>query len=126
MQHFAETQLQRSLWGSRSMKVSKLGHHLERSRASIAWVSNLVDECRRSVAWESRSLSYVRDSAGFESHQPCASCISSHQVIREHNLSHKAWGAVKRPASFHRYNAVRDHKPDRGYSHKLPHPAIRI
>ena len=40
------------------------------------------------------------------------------RVIREHNLSHKTWGVVKRPVSFHRYNAVRDHKADRSYSHK--------
>jgi len=60
------------------MKIWKLGNHLEGSRRTIDGFSNLVDQCRRSVTEESRSLVKVNDSVGFESHQPCASCVSSH------------------------------------------------
>jgi hypothetical protein len=74
---------------------------------------NLVDQCKRSVTEESRSLAKVNDSVGFESHQPCASCVSSHWIVCKHNLSQRTRAAVKGAVAFHGHNAVCDNEVDR-------------
>src|SRR5271166_5546994 len=93
--------------------MSELRDDLKGSRGSIDGFSNQVDECRRSVAQESRTLADVHDSSGFEPHESCAGCIGSNRVIRKYDLSQRTRGAIKRPVSFHRNNAVRDNEVDR-------------
>src|SRR5271157_5380028 len=93
--------------------MSELRDDLKGSRGSIDGFSNQVDECRRSVAQESRTLADVHDSSGFEPHESCAGCIGSNRVIRKYDLSQRTRSAVEWPVSFHRNNAVRDHKVDR-------------
>src|SRR5271167_5150711 len=92
------------------MKILKLWNHLEWSRGRCNGLSDLVGEFRRGVAEESRSLLNVNDAVGFKPHQSRAGRIGSHWIIRKHDLSETTRRAVERPVSFHRHNAVRDHK----------------
>src|SRR5271165_6187580 len=55
----------------------------------------------------------MRDAIGFESHESGTGCIGSLWVVRKNNLSQRTSKASKRPVSFHRHDAVRDHEVDR-------------
>ena len=54
----------------------------------------------------------VADSIRMKSHQPRTRCISRHRIVRQHNVSQSASGAVERPVAFHGYDAVRYHEMD--------------
>src|ERR1035437_434852 len=99
--------------------MSELRDYLEGLRRRIDDFSNLVDECCRSIAEESRSLANVNDSIGMKSHQSRAGCIGGHWIIRKHDLSQSARGAVERPVAFHRHNPVSDHEADWHRSAKI-------
>src|ERR1035437_9483853 len=98
---------------SKCVKISKLLYHLERLWRGTDDFAGLIDGCRRRVPKKSGTLANVCDSVGFESHQPGASDIGSHRIIREHNLSQGTRGAVEGSVAFHGHNAVCDNEVDR-------------
>jgi hypothetical protein len=97
---------------SLGVKISKLWNHLESSCGRCNGFSSLVHECMRRVSKESRAFAKVHDLAGFEFHQPCAGCIGSHRIVREHNLPPADEGPVEWPVSLHRHDPVRDNEAE--------------
>jgi hypothetical protein len=76
----------------------------------------LLRHCRRVREKSCRGISSPRECVRFgrvQSHQPCASCVSSHWIVCKHNLSQRTRAAVKGAVAFHDHNAVCDNEVDR-------------